>query len=88
MKFISKSVCCLVMENVAFPVPHLRKNLFKIYNQEITRKSEKIENTEANEKHKRKENRQKLVPRTYRFRKMSIFLSPRLTNIIFSRMIP
>ena len=31
MKFISKPVCCLVMENVASPVPHLRKIIFKIY---------------------------------------------------------
>ena len=31
MKFISKSVCWLVMENVAFSVSHLRKIIFRIY---------------------------------------------------------
>ena len=31
MKFISKSVWCLVMENVALSVPHLRNIIFKIY---------------------------------------------------------
>ena len=39
MKFISKSVCCLVMENVAFVNPHLRKIIFKIYIQKIQEKS-------------------------------------------------
>ena len=29
MKFTFKSVCCLVMENVAFSVPHLRKKYFQ-----------------------------------------------------------
>ena len=33
MKLISKSGCCLVVENVAFFNPHLRKIIFKIYNQ-------------------------------------------------------
>ena len=39
MKFISKYVCCLLMDNVAFPNPHLR-DFFKIYIQKITRTSD------------------------------------------------
>ena len=35
MKFISKSGCCLVMENVAFFNPHLHKIILKIYTQKI-----------------------------------------------------
>ena len=77
MKFISKLLWCLVMENVAFFNPHLRKIIFKICTQEITRKSEQIRKQSKNKS-------TNLVPRTYRFRKFSKFLMSQIDkNNIF-----
>ena len=73
MKFRSKLLWCLEMENVEFCNPHLRKIIFKIGTQQITRKSE----------NKSTKHRQNLVPRTYRFQKNRNVVSPILTKIIF-----
>ena len=35
MKFISKLRCCLILKNVSFPIPHLRKIIFERYTQTI-----------------------------------------------------
>ena len=47
MKFIFKLWCCLIMENVSFSIPHLRKIIFKIYSQKNTRKSNKKRNNQT-----------------------------------------
>ena len=54
MKFISKLLWCLVMENVAFFNPHLRKIIFKIYTQKITLKIEEKKRNEIQKKSKQK----------------------------------
>ena len=47
MKFKFKLGCCLIMENVAFPIPYLRKLIFKIY---IQKTQEKLKKSETHEK--------------------------------------
>ena len=47
MKFISKSVCCLVMENVASSVPHLHKIIFKIYTKNNKKSGKKMTKLET-----------------------------------------
>ena len=47
MKCISKSVCCLVMENIAFSNPHLRKHIFKyIINESQENQKKQLKQTE------------------------------------------
>ena len=50
------------MENVAFSIPHLRKNIFKIYTQKNTRKSDKHETTSTKQSNK---NRQEIEKHWY-----------------------
>ena len=53
MKFISKSVCCLVMENVAFSVPHLRK----IISKHILKQSQEFRNEIKTKSEKKRKNK-------------------------------
>ena len=84
MKFKFKLGCCLIMENVSFSIPPLRKIIFKIYTQ---KNHEKIRGENKNETKspppKTKQNKSNnLLPRTYRFRNFSKIWCPILTTII------
>ena len=71
------------MENVAFFNPHLRKIIFKICTQKITRNQQKQNEHTIRTKSKQKLEQQQMVPRTYRFRIFRKNVSPILTKIIF-----
>ena len=75
MKFISKSMCCLVMENVAFFVPHLRKNIFQIYIQHIFQKNKNI-------------SRKEMVGLPFTKTETFEFSDTQISKIIFLKMIP
>ena len=72
MKFIFKLGCCLIMKNVSFSIPHLRKNIF----QNIESKNTK--NQDTNE---RKSKKIWYLGHTD-FDKFRNFLCPRLTKLI------
>ena len=78
MKFKFKLGCCLIMENVSFSIPHLRKKYFQIYTQQTQ------ENPTNNRTQIETKQNKTLVPRTYRFRKFSTFLMSQIDkNNIF-----
>ena len=81
MKFISKLSSCLVMENVAFFNPHLRKLIFKIYTQKNLRIIPTKKRNETSKKHREKKN-EKIWYIGHTDSEHSIFWCPILTKII------
>ena len=55
MKFIFKLGCCLIMENVSFSTPPLRKIIFKIYTQETQENPKKNRNEIQNKTEQKNE---------------------------------